>query len=309
VIAPHDIGGPSWFDLHDSKLCNRYAHRSVGRSAVTYYRLNVREKENRMTNVLRPLSFGEVLDTSFDLYRGNFAALFGMTLVPQIPVVLFWLAAPLLVGNDLGSLQIASLLIMPYSILVFVLLMGALTHATGRAYAGERPTIGGSLGQGLRKLIPMAVALIISGFCMLIGFLFLFIPGLILLAMWFCMAQAIMLENRGPIDALGRSRALSRGARMRILGAMIVAWIITLLPALAMWAVAGVSPQGRAAMFGAGDSAAWITGVIQACSTVLSAVTWPFLMIVTTLLYFDRRARTEAPDLEDAVARLQQQPL
>jgi hypothetical protein len=90
---------------------------------------------------------------------------------------------------------------------------------------------------------------------------------------------------------------------------MIVAWIITLLPALAMWAVAGVSPQGRAAMFGAGDSAAWITGVIQACSTVLSAVTWPFLMIVTTLLYFDRRARTEAPDLEDAVARLQQQPL
>ena len=262
-----------------------------------------------MSNVLRPLTFGEVLDNSFDLYRGNFAVLFGMTLVPQIPTVLFWLAAPLLVGNDIGAMQIASLFIAPYSILVFVLLMGALTDATGRAYAGERPTIGGSLGRGLRKLVPMAIAIVVSGFCMFLGFLFLIVPGLILLAMWFCMAQAIVLEDRGPIDALGRSRELSRGARLRILGGLIVAWIITLLPAFAMWAIAGVSPQGRDAMLGVGDSAAWITGRIQACSTVLSAVTWPFLMIVTTLLYFDRRARTEAPDLEDAVTRLQQQPL
>src|SRR5688572_17411861 len=87
-----------------------------------------------MTNVLRPLSFSEVLDTSFDLYRSNFAVMFGMTLVPQIPTILFWLAAPLLVGNDIEMLQLASLLIMPYSLLVFILLMGSLTDAAGRAY-------------------------------------------------------------------------------------------------------------------------------------------------------------------------------
>ena len=262
-----------------------------------------------MTNMLRPLSIGEILDTSFDLYRSNFAVMFGMTLVPQIPVILFWLAAPLLVGNDIETLQLTSLLIMPYSLLVLVLLMASLTDAAGRAYSGERPTIGGSLGRGVRKLIPLAVALLISGFLMFIGFLFLVVPGLILFAMWFCTSQAIVLEDRGPIDALGRSRQLSRGARMRILLAMIVAWVITALPAIALWAVAGVSSQGRNAMLGVGDSAAWVTGLIQACSTMLSAVTWPFLMIVTTLLYFDRRARTEAPDLEDAAARLQQQVL
>ena len=260
-----------------------------------------------MMNVLRPLSFGEVLDTTFDLYRSNFAAMFGMTLVPQIPVIVFWLAAPLLVGNDIESLQLASLLILPYSLLVFVLLMGSLTDAAGRAYSGERPTIGSSLGRGVRTLIPMAAGLFISGLFMFIGLMFLIVPGLILLAMWFCMAQAIVLEGRGPIDALGRSRQLSRGARLRILGALIVAWFITLLPAIALWTVAGVSPQGRDAMLGMGDGATWITGLMQACSTVLSAVTWPFLMIVTTLLYFDRRARTEAPDLEAAAAQLQQQ--
>ena len=262
-----------------------------------------------MTNVLRPLSFSEVLDTSFDLYRGNFAVMFGLTLVPQIPVILFWLAAPLLVGNDIETMQLASLLIMPYSLLVMVLLMASLTDAAGRAYGGERPTIGGSLGRGVRKLIPMAVASFIFGLFFSIGLLFLIVPGVILFTMWFCVSQAIMLEDRGPIDALGRSRQLSRGARLKILGAMIVAWIITILPAIALWAVAGVSPQGRDAMLGVGDSAAWITGLIQACSTVLSAVTWPFLVIVTTLLYFDRRARTEAPDLEAAAARLQQQVL
>ena len=90
---------------------------------------------------------------------------------------------------------------------------------------------------------------------------------------------------------------------------LIVAWLITFLPAMAMWAVAGVSAQGRQAMLGVGAGAVWITALIQACSAILSAVTWPFLIIVTTLLYFDRRARTEAPDLEEAAARLQQQTL
>ena|SRR5688572_14453418 len=217
-----------------------------------------------MTNVLRPLSFSEVLDISFDLYRSNFAVMFGMTLVPQIPVILFWLAAPLLVGNDIETLQLASLLIMPYSLLVLVLLMGALTDAAGRAYSGDRPTIGGSLGRGVRKLVPMAAALFIYFIFIFLGLLFLVVPAVILFAMWFCITQAIVLEDRGPIDALGRSRQLSRGARMKILGALIVAWIITLLPAIAMWAVAGVSPEGRAAMLGVGESAAWITGLIQA---------------------------------------------
>jgi hypothetical protein len=46
------------------------------------------------------------------------------------------------------------------------------------------------------------------------------------------------------------------------------------------------------------------TALMQAASTALSAITWPFLACVSLLLYYDRRARTEAPDLESALASL-----
>lgn len=261
-----------------------------------------------MTNVHRPLTSGEILDHSFDLYRRNFAVLFGMTLLPQIPIVLFWLIAPAFVRfGGAGTMDVAALLITPYSGVVFLMLMGALAHATAQIYGGEQPTIGDSLKRGLRRWFTVAVIAFLVWFGIVFGLLFFVFPGLLLMSMWFGAVPAAVVENRGPIDSLGRSRRLSRGARMQILGVTLVAWLITFLPALALWAIAGVSPQGREALTGSGAAdAAWVTGLLQAGSTLVGALTWPFLMIVTTLLFFDRRARTEAPDLEEAFSRLQQ---
>lgn len=258
-----------------------------------------------MPHVMRPLSFGEILDNAFTLYRRNFSVLFALALVPQLPVVVFWLLAPLLVGTDADAVNAATLLIMPYSIFAWLLMMGALTHATAQAYSGERPEFGAAVRRGLRRWLPLTVASLLAYLLTFIGFVFLIVPGLILLAMFFAIAPAVVLEDRGPTAAMARSRELSRGARMRILGALLVAWLITLLPAMAIWMAAGVSEAARVGAGGEIGEGGWFISMINAASSVIGAVTWPFIIIVTVLLYFDRRARTEAPDLEQAAASLQ----
>jgi hypothetical protein len=263
-----------------------------------------------MQESIRPLGFGETLDGAFTLLRRHFSVFFATALVPQLPVILFWLVGPAVIGpveNGSTYLEAASLLLSPYSLFVAILVMGALTHAAAAAYKGAQPGVGASLKRGLRKFLPLAVVSMIVWFMMVVGLLLLIVPGLIVAAMYFAVYPGVMIENRGPLEALGRSRRLSRGARGRILALIVVAWLITLLPVIGLWMFAGVS-VGAGAAIGAATvtgTSLWMAGLMQAGSIMVSAVTWPFLLIVTVLLYYDRLARTEAPDLESAMAALQ----
>jgi hypothetical protein len=263
-----------------------------------------------MQETLRPLGFGETLDGAFTLLRRHFSVFFGTALVPQIPVLLFWLLAPAVLGpveDGSSYMEAASLLLSPYSLFAMIVVMGGLTHAAAAAYRGERPGIRESLGRGLRRFLPLVVVSIIAWFMIVFGLLLLIVPGLIVAAMYFAVYPAVVVENRGPLKALGRSRRLSRGARGRILGIIAVAYLIAMLPTIAMWMFAGVS-LGIGGAIGAATALGtdlWFVGLMQAGSIVVTAVTWPFLLIVSVLLYYDRRARTEAPDLESAVAALQ----
>lgn len=264
-----------------------------------------------MHETMRPLGFGETLDGAFTLLGRNFSVLFLTALLPQIPLILFWLVGPAVVGpvaEGGEALQAASLLLSPYSICASVLIMGALTYAASVAYRGEQPRVGESLGRGLRRLIPLIVVSLITWFMLVFGLLLLIVPGLIVGAMYFAVYPAVMIEDRGPLKALGRSRHLARGAKGRILGLVLVALLITYLPVMALGMMAGagmgITAALNAASFAGTDL--WLTGLMQAGSLVLSSITMPFLMSVIVLLYYDRRARTEAPDLESAVAALQE---
>lgn len=263
-----------------------------------------------MQATMRPLGFGETLDGAFTLLRRNFSTFFGVALLPQIPIVLFWLFMPAMIGDGANAgvfMAAAPLMLAPYTMFASMLIMGSLTHAAAEAYGGGSPRIRASLGRGLRRFLPILGVTLIAWFFIGVGLLFLIIPGIILMTMYFAIYSAVIIENRGPIDALGRSSSLSKGARMYILGVFFVAAIISYLPVIAMWMVAGAS-VGLGAAVGAASAATtslWLTSVMQACSIIVGSVTMPFLITVSVLVYFDRRARTEAPDLESALSALQ----
>ena len=107
---------------------------------------------------------------------------------------------------------------------------------------------------------------------------------------------ALMLENTGVIEGIGRSWALTRGSFWRVLGILVLAGLITGL-------VTGTLSFGLGMVFGVvsvGLPAAHplVSAVTVLLTSVLSALVLPFTAAVTALTYIDLRMRTEGLDVE-----------
>ncbi len=106
------------------------------------------------------------------------------------------------------------------------LFIAAATWATAQALDGKTPTLGETLREGLRFVLPVMIvqALYIVG--MMAGMVLLIVPGLILALMWLLTSQVLVLERVGIQQAFGRSRALTKGHRWALLGLLILYTVV-----------------------------------------------------------------------------------
>jgi hypothetical protein len=254
---------------------------------------------------LRPLAFGEILDGAFQLYRRHFSALFLAALVPFVPLIAVYFlmaVAVSVVGTTAGLIVMMAggLLTVPLVVVGFFVSMAALTYMTARAYTGEPVSTEAGIRYGLSRFWPLVGALLLAGFLIMLGTLLFIVPGIILYCMFFAVIPAVVIEKQGPTDALRRSRELARGALGRIFALLLVAGIIAALPGM-------VLGMGSALAFGAGVddyTLPWLTFAVQSGQQLLTALTWPFSFAATVLLYYDRRVRAEALDVEMAAEGL-----
>ena len=107
---------------------------------------------------------------------------------------------------------------------------------------------------------------------------------------------ALMLENTGVIEGIGRSWALTRGSFWRVLGILVLAGLITGLVtgtlSFGLGMVLGVISVGLPA------AQPLVSAVTVLLTSVLSALVLPFTAAVTALTYIDLRMRTEGLDVE-----------
>jgi len=224
------------------------------------------------------------------------------------------------------------------SFVVVTVLTGVLTRILGRAVFGGRITIQ-EAWQATRKrvpalfgvvglltlimLAPLAVmaALLVAMFstgdsstAAVLGGLFvlLFIAYfgyvLILRTRFAFAPAAVVLEGRGPVDAMRRSWSLVTDGFWRVLGILLltsvaVGFIASLLqiPFTIAGMVIGMVGQGTATSVVVGS-------VLLAVGATLGAmITYPFEAGVSGLLYADRRMRAEAFDLVLQTAAIEQQ--
>lgn len=104
-----------------------------------------------------------------------------------------------------------------------------------------------------------------------IGFIFLIVPGLILLARWSLIVPIVMLEGRSVGEAFSRSNRLVEGKTGRVLVIVVVAALIASLAALAITFAFTFLPKFWAA---------WIGG------TIAGALAVPYQAFVLTVLYY-----------------------
>jgi hypothetical protein len=153
-------------------------------------------------------------------------------------------------------------------------------HALRSVAAGGRPGAGRAFVSGFEAFTPIFFAVLLAALGIALGLVLLVIPGIYLFVRWFFVPQAVVIEGaRGP-DALRRSSAVVQGFWWRTLGLVVLVNLAAILPAL-------VFTAPFAAIADSTDKAVWaLVGTI--CAETITA---PFVALLSTLLYYDLRAR------------------
>jgi hypothetical protein len=213
--------------------------------------------------------------------------------------------------------------------IVQILLTGLLAAVVGRSVLGGRTTAGeawriarprlpalllATLLAALALIGPwagLAVVLILLGAAgapggPVIAVLLLGAIACVVVDVWFwtmfsMSAAAVVLERRGPAQALGRSWRLVRGSFWRVFGTLLLAALIVLVASsvlrLPFTVISAALASGSAPLAQAiqPSVASLVIGAVG--GIVAGAITQPISADVTVLLYVDLRMRREGLDL------------
>jgi uncharacterized membrane protein len=134
---------------------------------------------------------------------------------------------------NMGAFIGVSAIITPLSFLInailSIVIQGAVAYAVFQVIMGGRASAGESVSKSASKIFALIALALISGIGTGLASVLLIFPGLILMCMWYVSAPACVVERLGPIESLGRSRALTKGYRWRIFGVIILLLLITFL--------------------------------------------------------------------------------
>jgi uncharacterized membrane protein len=194
---------------------------------------------------------GEILDTSFSLYRRHFGALATVSLVcTGLPLVLrLFVEAS---GGLFTHLALALVYLLSLVVLSLVA-TGATVFIVSESYLG-RPL---SARDALRRATPYMGRILICSLLMALvvglGFMLLVIPGIILGVGLALAIPAVVLEpGRSASGALSRSWELTRGSRWRIFALGFTLLLLLYIPVVAISGMAAVLlPRGVGAGLGA----------------------------------------------------------
>ncbi len=150
-------------------------------------------------------------------------------------------------------------------------------------YLGRSATALDALANVYRRLPRLALALMMQGMIVAVGFLFLIIPGVYLAAQTFAVEPLIVIDGATIGGAFTRSELLSKELKMHILGATFLATII-------YWVFAG-----GLSIIGLAIGNQLLTQLLQA---LVMIVAFPILPITTAVVYYDTRIRREGFDVE-----------
>jgi hypothetical protein len=155
-------------------------------------------------------------------------------------------------------------------------------------YLGREVTIATALSRAVSRFWAVLIAGVLSSILTFLGFVLFIIPGFFCMAWFYATANIVMVEGKNPVDALSRGQFLAKGSVGRILGTLILAailvWIVNLVISAVLLTLIRFLHVSPAVTSGVGNLA--------------SILVYPFITVVSTVLYFDQRVRREGLDLE-----------
>jgi hypothetical protein len=213
---------------------------------------------------MNPLS--GVLGESWQLYRTYARHLL------TIAFIVFLIAAVVSAALSLAGGIFGALLGILVSLIAEFLLTAALVKAVQDVRDG---TVNLSVGQTFSAAVPfigpVAVAAILAGIAIAIGFAVFIIPGLFLLTIWSLIVPAIVVGGSGPLDSFGRSWQLVKGHFWNVFGILFMVFVILFAVDLVLGLVFSALPY-------------FLSHFLS--SVIGGTLIAPFIAVVTTLMYF-----------------------
>ena len=234
---------------------------------------------------LRPRSASEIVDAAFRLLRRHYGAFVRLAAVTYVPMLLFELLK-LGVRSGSGSAAVATVLVAPLTIVFYALAESALMVLASDVYHTGAADVGAALRRALPRVLPAAGALVLMTLAIGAGLVLLLLPGVYVACRIYTSMAATVLEPTGPTEGFSRTWARTRG-RVRHVAAT---GLLVFLLYIVLLVGAGVLVAAVTSI----DDPLWELGV----SAIVQVLVYPMLPIVSTLLYYDLRIRSEGYDVE-----------
>lgn len=250
------------------------------------------------------LSVGEVLNSSFELYRKQAVALWSLTAIVVIPTqVLIWIIVRVTLSGDAfardgtvytsGSTAPATVAVAVLGFLSAILVMGALSRLLAETYTGHPSNWQESLGYAARHFAPLLWLAIVAGIALGVGYLLLLLPGVFLTVAWSVAVPVLVFEASPVFGALTRSWELVKFNWWRVFGALLVGLVIVFGISFAVGAILGTI---------ASSSSLAVVLTLSSLSRAIAAILgYPLVAAISVVIYASLRSQKEGVSPEGLV--------
>lgn len=235
---------------------------------------------------LHPRSATEIIDAAFRLLGQHYARLAAISVTVMLPLIITRIFIPVETPLENFRLYMA---VIGVTFTCSSLAEAATVIAVSDSYLTGSVDIAGALAATLSRILWVLVLALVRLLLVIVAAFALLFPGLYVWLRTFAAMPALLLERLSPADAIGRSWRLADGSMWKVTGTLFLAFLIFYVLFIVLAMLAGVV----SALFGFRGSPA-----LGALESVLSALLYPVVSVVITLLYYDLRIRREGFDLE-----------
>lgn len=237
--------------------------------------------------VLRPRSVTELIDAAFQVYRRApvpFIVAMALVYVPWLAIrLLFQIQIPTAPDQFTPTLIRDSVIFGVAGIVIYGLAGGVVSILARAAYLDEAIDVAAALRHTASRIVPLTIATVVTFALIGVGFVIFIIPGVLLIARFFAVRQAVVLEDKGAFSAIARSGQLATRNTGRILGTLILVAILTTVVNAGAGMLINLQPSKV---------------IANVLVTAVTIIVYPIFGITETVLYFDTRVRNEGFDVE-----------
>jgi len=261
---------------------------------------------------LRPMGIGDILDSSFRLYKSNFAKFIHIMapiyIISFIAGIIYQMAVygfhfpKAQTPFALGVATVGMVFALIFGLLVFLLefvALGALVYSVSGSYLGKDIVYGDAYKSVWKQFWPLIGVGVLSWIMITAGSFMFYIPGIILGIFLSLVVQVMVLEKEGVGSSISRSFELVAYCLWKAVLVCLVAYAvvfvatgIVVLPFIVWGFIRSFSGEATPQM------PLGLAILHLAFNYTAKLFTSPFRMVALTLLYYDIRIRKEGFDLE-----------